>query len=106
MFKLSTTKIHDRLRVGGHRLLDVADEVRLRPRRTDRRRDQLAGRHHEVADQASTSRAACTRTRSARRFPAIIGLLGAFRSNACKPVISSMLTVCVPWFLSSAGASR
>ena len=38
-------------RVGGHRLLDVAGEVRLRPRRANRRSDQLPGRHLEVADQ-------------------------------------------------------
>src|SRR3954463_16827623 len=39
-------------------------------------------------------------------FLAIIGLLGAFRSSACRPVISSTQTVWVPWLFSNAGASR
>ena len=40
------------LRIGGHRLLDMAGEIALRPRRTDRRRDHFSDRHHEVPDQA------------------------------------------------------
>ena len=40
------------------------------------------------------------------RFPAIIGLLGAFRSSACMPVISSTQTVWVPSLFSNAGAPR
>ena len=40
--------------VGGHRLLDVPDEVLLGPCRTERRSDQLPGRHLEVADQAQS----------------------------------------------------
>src|SRR5512135_3471825 len=39
-------------------------------------------------------------------FPAIIALSGAIRSSACKPVISSTLTVWVWWLLSSSGAER
>ena len=39
-------------------------------------------------------------------FPAIIALSGAVRSSACKPVISSTLTVWVWWVLSRSGAER
>ena len=36
----------------------------------------------------------------------VMGRLGAIRSKACNPVISSVLTVCVPWSFAKAGASR
>src|SRR3954466_12390762 len=39
-------------------------------------------------------------------FPAIIALLGAIRSSACKPGISSTLTVWVWWVRSRSGAAR
>jgi len=39
-------------------------------------------------------------------FPAIIALLGAIRSSACKPVISSTLTVWVLWSLANSRALR
>ena len=62
MFKLSTTKIHEAPGSVATVCAMWLGEVRLRPRRADRGRDQLAGRHTEVADQGQ------------RPMPRILGL--------------------------------
>ena len=94
------------LRVGGHRLLDVAGEVGLRPRRTDRRPEQFPGRHHEVADQAQRPVPLVLELDPFGTSPRSSALLGAIRSSACMPVISSTQTVWVRSVRSRSGAAR
>ena len=80
MFKLSATNTHD-ARVSGHRLLDVAGEVGLGPRRADRRSDQLPGRHLEVTNQSQRPVPRVLEL-DFPALPEVISLVGAIRSNA------------------------
>ena len=77
-------------------MLDVVGEVGLGPRRSDQRHNELPGRHPEVTDQGQRPVSLVLELNRAG-FPAIISLVGAIRSSAWMPVISSTHTVWVSW---------
>ena len=91
--------VHDehpaRQRVGRHRLLDVRREVRLGPRRPQRRGDDAAAPDLQVGRQAQRPVADVLVLPPWTR-PGPIGMSGCFRSRAWMPVFSSVLTTWMP----------